>query len=354
MPEISKQELKELRFFAKKKFSRAREMFFPSKAALEQATPEKVAFYRAGRLKAGIGVDLCCGIGMDAIALAKNCKRVFAFDNDAEAIECAKMNAKAYGCRNIEFIRADYRKADLKALKAEVVFADPSRRSAERREKDLHKTQPDTRELIEFAKKAGVEIVCVEVSHELALKDLPADCEKEFVSLEHEPNCVSLYFGKLKKAVVSAVVLPEGERIEGDGAQNSAPDEKLGGFLFELDEIVGKAGLKEKLLEALGGKAWGFNEKFLSADEELASAFFKNRFRVLETLENADESALVPALQRLGTGKVVLRGKFGQEEQLAMKKRIEEKLSGKEKLHAFFFGKKAAVCRNIDFKALGG
>ena len=111
--------------------------------------------------------------------------------------------------------------------------------------------------------------------------------------------------------------------------------------------------MKEKLLERLGGKAWVFSEKFLSADEELASAFFKNRFKVLEILESWDEGALVPALQKLGAGKVVLRGKFAPEEQLAMKKRVEEKLSGKEKLHAFFFGKKAAVCRNIDFKAPG-
>jgi len=70
-----------LRRKAARKFAHPEGMFF-TRDALEQATTEPLARYRAARF-AGLGVvaDLCCGIGGDALALAR-VAHVIAVDRD--------------------------------------------------------------------------------------------------------------------------------------------------------------------------------------------------------------------------------------------------------------------------------
>src|SRR3989344_6642861 len=150
------------------------------KESLEQATPMEVTVYRVTRisksilkarsnaliLKTGdgrpeqsnfeIAVDLCCGIGMDAIALAKEFEKVYAFDTGGKAIECARKNAEAFGTKNIEFECKDCFEVNLRAMKPDIVFADPSRRINGMRVKALDETIPSTIKLIEFIKAQGI------------------------------------------------------------------------------------------------------------------------------------------------------------------------------------------------------
>ncbi|MDO8627555.1 MAG: methyltransferase domain-containing protein, partial [Candidatus Diapherotrites archaeon] len=104
---ITKYSLKDLRYKSKKKFSKAGQMSFSDEDSAEQSTPEVVANYRAKRIFCETVADLCCGIGTDAIALAKNCKKVYAVDKIPDVLEAAKKNAQAYGAKNIEFIQTD-------------------------------------------------------------------------------------------------------------------------------------------------------------------------------------------------------------------------------------------------------
>src|SRR5436309_7280206 len=63
-------ELLNLRVRARAKFSRADEMFF-TREGLEQSSSEAVAKWGAARFPEGATIlDLCCGIGGDAVALA--------------------------------------------------------------------------------------------------------------------------------------------------------------------------------------------------------------------------------------------------------------------------------------------
>ncbi|MGD9647483.1 MAG: hypothetical protein AB7U73_17345 [Pirellulales bacterium] len=59
-----------LRQRASDKFSVARRMFF-APVALEQATDEQIARYKARRFTGDLVLDLCCGIGGDLVALAE-------------------------------------------------------------------------------------------------------------------------------------------------------------------------------------------------------------------------------------------------------------------------------------------
>ncbi len=352
---------------AKEKFSRGAKMSFPSRDALEQATPEAVARYRAGRIWAQISsecketgakaaVDLCCGIGMDAIALSRKFAKVYAFDADPETVKCAQRNAEIYGAENIEFICSPAQKADLKALGADFVFADPSRRANGRRVRLLSETEPSGEWLIEFIKKAGVQNFCIESSHTLHPQELPEGCEKEFFTLDGKPNCISLYFGELQRDNYSVVALPIGNRIAAQTAAEKADNvPSMLRYIFELNEGISRFGMQKQVLGSLGKhseRAFALNEGFLGAAQRFESAFFTNSFKALAAFEGEYAPAkerLIEKLQKLKAGKVVLRGKFEEQEQLLLKAEIESGLGGKRKLHIFFFPEAIVVCKNLAF-----
>src|SRR5437867_771632 len=81
-------ELLDLRARSRAKFSRANEMFF-TREGLEQSSGEAVANWRAARFSEGATIlDLCCGIGGDAVALASR-GDVFCFDISPLSAACA-------------------------------------------------------------------------------------------------------------------------------------------------------------------------------------------------------------------------------------------------------------------------
>lgn len=331
---------------ASRKFSNPEKICWPSRDALEQATPEAVAFYRAKRLKCRVAVDLCCGIGIDSIALAKNCEKVYAIELDESTISCAEKNAKAYGIKNIEFIHADCFDVDLKKLNADVAFADPSRRIFARRVKELSKTRPNTIKLIKFIQRSGLRNFCIEASRELFPEEIPFECEREYISLAHELNCATLYFGSLARCKRSAVVLPSEQRVESNELKQrpfsccNAPQR----FLYELDESIARARLQAELLEKMHPKAKILSEDFFTSQALISSPFFANTFRLLKETR---PSNLDDALKELGAGKVVLRGRFLPELQILAKRDIEAKLSGTKKLHVIDLSGRFFICEKI-------
>ncbi|GAA3058034.1 hypothetical protein GCM10020000_45930 [Streptomyces olivoverticillatus] len=97
---------------------------------VEQSTRAEVAAYRARRF-AALGVrrlaDLCCGIGGDAIALARAGISVLAVDRDPLTCEAVRANAEALGLSELIEVRcADV--ADIDTSGYDAVFVDPARR----------------------------------------------------------------------------------------------------------------------------------------------------------------------------------------------------------------------------------
>ncbi|MCX8190068.1 MAG: trimethylguanosine synthase [Candidatus Diapherotrites archaeon] len=322
---------------ARKKFSKDC-LCWPSHEALEQATPEQIAFYRASRLKCDVAVDLCCGIGMDSIALAKYCKKVYAVDIDNKALICAKNNAKCCGVENIEFIHADCFSLNLRKLNADIVFADPSRRLAGRRVKNLMETKPSVTELVRFINKQRINDFCIEVSRELEPEEIPYDCEIEYISLNKELNCATLYFGALAKCKRSAVLLPSQKCLSSDSKLKEkavfreAPDE----FIYRIDEGIIKAGLWKELLKALEVKANLISENYATSGKFVQSDFFNSSFRVLR---KTSAKFLVSELNSLNAGKAVFHGRFLPELHALLKEDMKSKLKGTKKLHVLCFNK---------------
>ena len=112
------------------KFSRADRMWF-SPTALEQSTSERVARHKAIRFAGADVVDLCCGVGGDAIALASVARRVVAVDRDLGMLRRARWNARAYDVA--ERLLATRARAETFPIRdGMLVHVDPDRRSGGR------------------------------------------------------------------------------------------------------------------------------------------------------------------------------------------------------------------------------
>ncbi len=124
-------QLLELRKRAEAKFSDAARMFF-TREGLEQSTGETIAAYRAARFPLeGVTLDACCGIGGDALALARS-RPVLAVDlNPAHAL-CTRTNGEILQVsHSVTALVSDVTElnfANLKRCGITSVFFDPSRR----------------------------------------------------------------------------------------------------------------------------------------------------------------------------------------------------------------------------------
>jgi SAM-dependent methyltransferase len=85
--------------------------------------PEFLALLKAEDLKDTTALDVGCGSGRLALALAPLCRRVVGIDRDAAAIETARERAAALGLANVDFVVADAEVEEYTRWAPEIVVA---------------------------------------------------------------------------------------------------------------------------------------------------------------------------------------------------------------------------------------
>ena len=187
-----------LRLRAREKFPDADRLFFTADA-LEQATHAQPAAYRAGQIAAqappGPVLDLGCGIGGDALALARH-RPVIAFERDPARAHLARANVAALGLADRIEVRGDDWTAALAAghlPTAAAAFIDPARRRGGRRLMRLADLEPGP---VWFARVAAhVPVVAVKVMPGIDDAEIPATCGVEFVGHAGQCKEAVLWFG---------------------------------------------------------------------------------------------------------------------------------------------------------------
>ncbi|MHB0912257.1 MAG: class I SAM-dependent methyltransferase [Armatimonadota bacterium] len=275
----------ELRRRAAKKFTRADEMFF-TREALEQASSEEVARYRAERFSGEV-TEIGCGIGGDTIGLAARCA-VTAFDRDPVRLSMAKRNLLAYG------LSARFVCADLSESPEGLVFVDPSRRENGRRSVHLSEISPS----LDFIRgiRGAVKLSPATPYSELA--ELPG--ELEFISLS----------GECKEALVwtegegrRATLLPERASIWHRGVR--APVAGVRAYLYDPDPAVVRAHAVAELAEEIGASLLDPQIAYLTADDAKGTPFARC-YRVIDSLP-FNRKKLSQRLSALGAGRVVVK-----------------------------------------------
>ncbi|WP_434091217.1 class I SAM-dependent methyltransferase [Streptomyces flaveus] len=238
-------------------------MFFTANG-VEQATRATVAAYRAQRFTE-LGVrsvaDLCCGIGGDAIALARAGVRVLAVDRDPLTCAVARANADALGLGDL----IDVREADVTAVDTssyDAVFVDPARRGGRGRVFDPEAYSPPLSWAVEAALKAPR--AALKIAPGIPHEAVPGDAEAEWVSDSGDVKEAVLWFGS-EPGLVRATLLPGPRSLRGRGL----PDPQVrppGRYLYEPDGAVIRAHLVAEVAEEVGGGLLDETIAYVTAD----------------------------------------------------------------------------------------
>ncbi|WP_327728151.1 class I SAM-dependent methyltransferase [Streptomyces sp. NBC_00487] len=243
----------------------AERMFFTPNG-VEQSTRTTVATYRAERMRA-LGVtsvaDLCCGIGGDAIALARAGIRVLAVDRDPLTAAVARANADALGLADLVEVReADVTEVDVSPYDA--VFVDPARRGGRGRIFDPEAYSPPLSWAVATALKAPR--AALKIAPGVPHEAVPAEAEAEWISDGGDVKEAVLWFATGTGGAVRATLLPGPRSLLGRGL----PDPEVrsvGRYLYEPDGAVIRAHLVAEVAEDLAGGLIDPTIAYITADE---------------------------------------------------------------------------------------
>lgn len=270
--------------------------------AFEQSSSEECA--AAKRMRGSRLLDLTCGLGMDAVAMAERFERVVAVERDEVLADVVRENLHRMGVENVEVVTASAEEYVASCKEHfDWIYADPDRRTAEgKRVVRLEDCSPD---MVALYPALG------RITERVAIKNSPlfdveeafrlfGDCTVEVLSLAGECKEVNIYIdGRGARIVAEAVGR---ERVE--YAREEVVDSPCEGE-FEAEEyrylIIPDVALQKARLvqHALRGKAdvWS-NNSFGFAREKVEGVL--GRVEEIERIEKFDPKALKRELRGVG------------------------------------------------------
>ncbi|MEU6529227.1 methyltransferase domain-containing protein [Streptomyces sp. NPDC046928] len=284
---------------------------------VEQSTRASVAAYRAARMRElGIGsvADLCCGIGGDAIALARAGIRVLAVDRDPVTVAAARANMAALGLADLVEVReADVTEVGTDGFDA--VFVDPARRGGRGRIFDPEAYSPPLSWAVEAARTAPH--AALKVAPGIPHEAVPGDAEAEWISDGGDVKEAVLWFGTAPGAV-RATLLPGPRSLLSRGLPDPAV-RPVGRYLYEPDGAVIRAHLVAEVAESLDGGLVDATIAYVTADE-LRPTPYATAYEITDRLPfNVKRLKALLREREVGTLTVKKRGSAVEPEELRRK-----------------------------------
>ncbi len=340
-------ELARCRIRSRGKFS-VENLFFDT-YGLRYSTPEIIGRYRAQRVKGLRVADLSAGVGLQAIFFSFTNQRVLGIDIDPRRVRYARLNARAYNARNVEFIVGDSLTEEIrrKVEDYDVLFSDPARDETEE-ERKLETLLPSPLRILEFYKDR--ENFIFDLPPQLSLKRVPWGWEKEFISLNGRITRFTAYLGELRRHDRVAVTLPSGAEFWSDEPlkdyECKVETKSLlsTDYIYIVDESLYYARLLKEFADAHGIQYLQVGRRRTLAIGDADSSFLKP-FRVLCVAENIDD--IVGCFRRERIGKVTLRFSVEPEEYWRIRTRLERELSGEGKGSLFRIDRKWVGTENV-------
>ncbi|MBB6421339.1 THUMP-like domain-containing protein [Streptomyces sp. AK010] len=292
-------------------------MFFTPNG-VEQSTRASVAAYRARRMaEAGITsvADLCCGIGGDAIALARAGIRVLAVDRDPQTAAAARANADALGLSGlVEVCETDVTDVDTAGFDA--VFVDPARRGGRGRIFDPEAYSPPLSWAVSAARRAP-RVAALKVAPGIPHEAVPEDAEAEWISDGGDVKEAVLWFGT-EPGAVRATLLPGPRTLLSRGL----PDPQVrppGRYLYEPDGAVIRAHLVAEVADQVDGGLLDATIAYVTADA-LHPAPYATAYEITDHLPfNVKKLKALLRERRVGILTVKKRGSAVEPEELRKK-----------------------------------
>lgn len=218
---------------------------------LEQATAEAVALHKARRFQGATVVDLCSGIGGDALAMAAE-SRVVAVDLDPALPRRLRWNAEVHGVAD-RLLAVRARAETFSILGNALVHVDPDRRAG---------LKPRAQFVCDYIPEIGILKSLMSSNPGGALKLGPASdfeaqfdgpgVEIELISLGGECKEATVWFGSLASARRRATCLPSGATwTDADGIAGPVV-KAVSAWVFDPDPALVRAGLLDGFADAHG------------------------------------------------------------------------------------------------------
>ncbi len=243
-----------------------------TRVGLEQCTAVEVATHKAKRFAEFDDVfDLCCGIGVDASAIAEHAK-VTAIDAVAAMCLRTEWNAEVWKrAHNIQTQCADVTDID---WSGKVVHVDPDRRAeSDRPAKRLELYQPDLVWMQQLTRNAAGGGIKVSPASNF-LQKFPG-CEIELISLKGECREATVWFGSTAgEHAFRATALPSGESISADPLSvwtNVVP--AAADYIFDPDPAIVRSGLIDVMAEQHSMQRLDAEEEYLTGSACVTSGF---------------------------------------------------------------------------------
>ena len=295
---------------------------------LEQATAAPLAAWRARQLDPAARVaDLCCGLGLDLLALAEGRRGTVAVDADPVHVALARRNADALG-REVTVAEADVVVAVDEGLLGctDVAFVDPARRGTGRRRPDPASWSPPLAWCLALAGR--VPGVVVKAAPGLDRGSVPPGWSLAAVSVRRGMRELVLASPALRWPDRTAVVHAGDDASGGPVHElHGAPGDEVplgpvDAVVLDPDPAVTRAGLVQDLARHLGARRVDGRTAVLTLPHPVATPFA----RVLRVEASLPFSlrALRTELARLDVGAVDLRrrGLAGDVEDLRRRLRL--------------------------------
>ncbi|MBA0045314.1 class I SAM-dependent methyltransferase [Mycobacteroides sp. LB1] len=270
--------------------------------AVQQATPAVVARHRAARLTGLVVHDVTCSVGTELAALDGIAASVIGSDIDPVRTAMARHNIG----QRVLICRAD---ALAPSSRAEVVIADPGRRSGGRRRFDPSAYTPPLDAVLQTYADRDLVVKCAPGLDFAELREQTGfDGEIEVVSLDGGVREACLWSAGLARARRSATVLS----TTGDNYQltDADPDDcavaEAGEWIVDPDGAVVRAGLVRQYAARYG--LWQLDHRiaYLSGDSVPIGV---QGYRVLDSLSyNEKRLRRALAARDCGAVEITVRG----------------------------------------------
>lgn len=302
---------------------------------LQQCSSLRLANYvgrRMAEIAASVGaaevMDLCCGLGGDAIGLASAGLNVAGYDISPEAIVCSVHNANAAGVGDrTSFTAADVMKLDIPS--SAVVHIDPDRRAGGRRVVGLSQLRPGEeflRKLVETTAGGAMKLSTAMDSSEL--DDWPG-VRLEYVSEDGVCKQLVVWWSpggtdapsRSATAVWGDMNDPQSETIAADAPP--APFGEIGPWLIEpgpeviAARAVDALAARNNLWRAYPGMLWMFGAD--PVDSHLARSY-----EIIQTVPGREREIRI-ALKKLGAGLVEIKSRGVSIDTDALQRRLRGK-----------------------------
>ncbi len=264
-----------------------------TRLALEQASGERAAEWKASLMQGRRAIDLTGGLGIDTLFLARRFEHVVSCERSEVLSRLAEANRRVMGVANVETRIGD--SEELLAGYADDSFdwllVDPARREHGGRSAGLTASSPDVVRLHDLMLRKAAK-ACIKASPALEISGLETqlpslfevivlsvdgECKEVLLLLDREhvagkrPGIRAVCFGKEPFEIASS----------GDEPPDRAVAEAPGAWLYEPDAAIIKARLTGELARQMQLEFLNFSVDYLTSDK-LIEPFPGRSFRIEE------------------------------------------------------------------------